>query len=94
MWFCFMADSKWKGSTLKGLNNNLGLSMPKRKLCELYLEETKQARKRNISEIQPVINSVIKKMRKYTHFETLAAHYKGYLIRNEMAKKVYHFYWI
>ena len=52
MWSYFMADSKWKGSTLKGLNNNLGLSMPKRKLCELYLEETKQARKRNISEIQ------------------------------------------
>ena len=68
--------------------------MPKRKYNEMYIEEKKQARKRNISEIQPYINQQIKKIRSYPQFNILAAHYKGYLTRIEFARELYLFYYL
>jgi hypothetical protein len=68
--------------------------MAKRKLSEIYTEEKKQARKRNINEIQVAPNFIIKKRRSYPEFEVLAAHYKGYLARNEMARSIFLFYWL
>jgi hypothetical protein len=33
-----------------------------------------------------------KRPRIYTILNKLAAHYRGYLVRNEMARKLFHFY--
>jgi len=68
--------------------------MLKRKYSEICVEEKKQARKRNIIEIQPTYNSIVKKPRSYPEFEVLAAHYKGYLARREMARTIFLFYWL
>ena len=87
-----MADKGWKGPEVKGLKNNLGLSMPKRKFYDIYSEENKQGRKRNIREIQVAPNSIIKKPRFYPEFEVLAAYYKGYLARREMVRTKFLFY--
>jgi hypothetical protein len=81
-----MADKGWKGPEVKGLKNNLSLSMPKHKLSDLYSEEKKQGK------IQVAPNSIIKKPRFYPEFEILAAHYKGYLARREMARATFLFY--
>jgi hypothetical protein len=89
-----MADKGWKGPEVKGLKNNLGLSMPKHKLCDLYVEEKKQARKRNICEIQPTSHIPSKRLHSYPKFDILAAHYKGLIARVEVSRKKYLFYTI
>ena len=39
-----------------------------------------------------VIHYPNKRPRIYTILNKLAAHYRGYLVRNEMARKLFHFY--
>ena len=89
-----MAKNKWTKSPLKGLNNNLDLSMPKRTLCELYSEEKKQVRKRNISELQSSLYIQSKRLHSYPEFNILAAYYKGLIARVEVSRKKYLFYTI
>lgn len=89
-----MATNRWTKSPLKGLNNNLSLSMLKRKLCQVYLEERTQARKRNICEIQPISTIQPKRLHSYPEFDILAAHYKGSITRTDMSRKKYLFYTI
>ena len=40
----------------------------------------------------PSIHHSSKRPRLHTFLNKLAAHYKGYLARNEMARKLFHFY--
>ena len=87
-----MADRQWNGSPLKGVNNNLSNSMPKRKLSELYLEEKKYPRKRKLQDSEGKPPS--KKPRLYPQFEALAARLKGYLERRRVAGMVFLFYWL